>query len=209
MGKTPNLCYNYEMPEQTTSPDTGEETQTLEQVLQSSIASIDARLQGTQGDVATLMNSGDTQQRLAFNQSLIASMAEQVKHWEQKKPFELRISQLRGLKKLIEFLEKGGNEWNTGYFRQPTGAGKTVLYSLFARLLNRKTVIFVPKNNLLTQTKEEMVNLGIPEGSIGIVGDGNYELGKQFLLVTYASHNSKMSSDEAYTTELRACDVMI
>ncbi len=179
----------------------------LKDVLQGSLSRIHKTMDSAREQAADVL--GRDVSRADFNRDLLASMAAQIDAWEKQKPFDLRISQLRGLHSLIAFLERGGNEHNTGYFRQPTGAGKTVLYSLIAFLLNRKTVIFVPKNILLEQTKEEMMNLGIPENQIGIVGAGSNETDKQFLIVNYASHNSKMTKDPAYTDAMNTREVII
>lgn len=56
---------------------------------------------------------------------------------EEKFP-SIRLNQLHGLKKLKEFLELGKTQ---GYFRMPTGAGKTILFGLIAQMLNEPTLI--------------------------------------------------------------------
>lgn len=181
--------------------------QDLKLVLSESLSRIESIYHETRSETGGLLNSNTD--RKAFNRSLLESMAKQIDTWEKTKPFDLRISQLRGIHKLIAFLERGGNEHNTGYFNQPTGAGKTVLFSLIAFLMNRKTVIFVPKNVLLDQTKQEMISLGIPEESIGIIGEGKNELGKQFQIITYQSHNQKMGSNDEYTSDMQSREVVI
>ena len=172
---------------------------------------------GTRGKTQELVESPDAPGNfLELNKRILQSMRAQIPALENSKKIDFRINQLRSMSKFVQFLAKGGNAQNIGYLRQPTGSGKTVLYALMAFLMNQQTVIFVPKVNLLHQAIDDMVNLiGIPREKIGIVGDGNYQLGRQFTIVTYDSHRSKMDtdtntrSDKAYTDHINQCRVVI
>lgn len=44
----------------------------------------------------------------------------------------LRVNQLRAVSALVEFLKDECNGGDRGYFKQPTGAGKTVLFGIIA-----------------------------------------------------------------------------
>ncbi len=149
--------------------------------------------------------------RFELNRQLLKSMEEQLPFLQEENR-TVRINQLRGLLRLAEFLSDGGNQWNTGYMRQPTGAGKTVLYGITTRLLNTKTAIFVPKTILLTQTVDELVErVGISREDIGIIGGKHFDVGKgkRVLVGTYQTHLRRMGSDDDYTREMSECSVII
>lgn len=148
--------------------------------------------------------------RLRLFLKLIRNMQMNNGMFEKKGGVKLRINQLRGIQKLIEFLQKEGHGGTLGYFKQPTGAGKTVLFSVMARLLDVKTLILVPRTNLLNQTKNEMVKIvGIPEEQIGIVGNGKIQLGNKFTIANYQSHVQRMKKDEKYSEEMKDCELII
>lgn len=150
--------------------------------------------------------------RFDLNRQLLSNMEEQLPLLAEQTSFNIRINQLRSVNRISEFLGKGGNQWNSGYIRQPTGAGKTVAYGLFARLFNVKTAIFVPKTILMGQTAEDLVKtIGIPERKIGFVGDRHYDIGKnkQILIGTYRSNLNRMGNDHAYTNEMNDTSLVI
>lgn len=112
----------------------------------------------------------------------------------------IRLNQLDALNKLKEFLRLGKTK---GYFRMPTGAGKTILFGLIAKILNEPTLILVPNVTLLKSTKREFIKLGIDPETIGLVGDRNNETGRQFTVMTY---NSFLTRGIPERTSLVVCD---
>jgi len=123
-----------------------------------------------------------------------------------------RLNQIHAIEALKQKLED--DSWNlTGYFVQPTGAGKTVLFGLLVKALELKTLILVPKTLLLQQTKDELVKvLGIPESEIGLVGDGFNDHNKSITISTYQSHLANFSGEKKWyrdilkKIELLICD---
>jgi len=60
-------------------------------------------------------------------------------------------------------------------------------------------MIFVPKVNLLEQTKNDLVEqCGISEAEIGIVGGGLKEIGRKITISTYQSHMANMRAGNGY-----------
>jgi len=110
----------------------------------------------------------------------------------------LRPNQSRAITALKEKLDE--DNWDLrGYFVQPTGAGKTVLFGMITKLLDVKTIIFVPKMNLLKQTKKELIETcGFDEDDIGIIGGGTREIGKKITISTYQSHVSLIGGNKDY-----------
>ncbi len=105
--------------------------------------------------------------------------------WEK---LNLRTNQMRSVQKFIEFLRNAAEGNPRGYFRQPTGAGKTVLMGTLTKLINVRTLIFAPNVELLYQTKDEFVKiLGYSPEDIGIVGGDQNEQDKPIVLSTYKS----------------------
>ncbi len=150
-------------------------------------------------------------QRLVFNRQLLEEMEEQIPRLMAEPDFSVRVNQLRGLGGLARFLAQGGI---AGHIRQPTGAGKTVLYGIIARLLNRKTLILVPTTPLLGQTKRELAEIvGIPESEIGLIGGEYNDAGanKQFVICLYNVHlkRTRDPEDSAYKQELDRTSVVI
>ncbi len=100
----------------------------------------------------------------------------------------LRINQLQALRDFISFLKNDGEGGKLGYFHQPTGAGKTVLMGLLLYLAADQGLVLVPNKNLLSQTKDEYMEiLGISEKEIGLVGGGYAEFGRKYTISTYGS----------------------
>jgi superfamily II DNA or RNA helicase len=122
----------------------------------------------------------------------------------------LRINQLRAVDQLIAFLAREGDGGRTGYFRQPTGAGKTILLGIIARLLGVKTLILVPRVNLVTQTRDELVSrVGFAPEEIGCVADREADIDRLVTVATYQSHVRKMATDTTYRDSVTDCEVVI
>jgi len=132
-------------------------------------------------------------------------------HLFDESPLQLRINQLRGLEKLAEFLGRLKHERLSAYLRQPTGSGKTVLFGVIARLLGVKTLVLVPRTNLVTQTVEEFRDVvGFSEGDIGRVMQGTQELGRTITIATYQSHIAKMMKNgAAYRAAVQDCELIV
>lgn len=125
-------------------------------------------------------------------------------------PLQLRINQLRAINKLIAFISEPNADRMLGYFKQPTGAGKTILFGVIARLLDVKTLVLVPRTNLVEQTKNEFINVvGIAPEAVGTVMQGANNTAPQFVIATYQSHVSKMRSDPTYRKMVAACELVV
>lgn len=112
----------------------------------------------------------------------------------------IRLNQLNALSKLKDFLSLGKTR---GYFRMPTGAGKTILFGLIVKMLNEPTLILVPNINLLKSTQRELEKLGIDPAKIGLVGGGKNDMDRQFTVMTYQSFLTKGAPKK---TSLIVCD---
>lgn len=155
----------------------------------------------------------DVRMKITRIQAMIQIISNMLRNWEsfnEHTNIQLRLNQLKAMHELIKFLMKLGRR---GYFRQPTGAGKTVLFGAIAKLSDVNTLILVPRTNLLRQTKKELVEvLGIPEADIGVVGGGKKEYGKKITVSTYQSHVSKMKGkkpDKKYQSQVRSCLLVV
>ncbi len=121
---------------------------------------------------------------------------------------DFRINQLRGIKKLSAFLTTGKEL--SGYFRQPTGAGKTVLFGIITRLLSVKTLVLVPRTNLVQQTVDEFRNVvGFDETGLGRMVGGTAQLDRPVTVATYQSHLSRMKRDPAYRAFVASCELIV
>jgi superfamily II DNA or RNA helicase len=116
----------------------------------------------------------------------------------------LRINQIRAIQALRDKLQE--EDWNmTGYFVQPTGSGKTVLFGSILKALRTNSLILVPKINLLNQTREELSRVcGIGVEEIGLVGDEYREFGRKYTVSTYQSHLANLKSGSKSYKELLA-----
>lgn len=114
---------------------------------------------------------------------------------------QFRPNQLDAIQKLQTKLRDPS--WNLiGYFVQPTGAGKTVLFGSIARMADVPTIVLVPKTNLLEQTMNEFIEMcGFKREDIGLVGDKHKELGRKVTIATYQSHVSLIKSSPEYQNE--------
>ncbi len=125
-------------------------------------------------------------------------------------PLQLRINQLRAIDKLIAFISEPNADRMLGYFKQPTGAGKTILFGVIARLLDVKTLVLVPRTNLVEQTKNEFINVvGIAPEAVGTVMQGTNNTAPQFVIATYQSHVSRMRGDPSYKKMVAACELVV
>jgi superfamily II DNA or RNA helicase len=129
---------------------------------------------------------------------------------EDKSGLQMRFNQIRAVSELIRFLEQEGGDDFKGRFKQPTGAGKTVLFGVITKLIGVKTLVLVPRQNLLSNTRKEFVEMvGIPEFEIGLVGAGSSDIGKQITIATYQSHMSRMKRDTVYRRAVQQCDLIV
>lgn len=171
-----------------------------EEVLDASLASIE-RKRGR--GVTEKIDRLRLFRKLLINIRMNASVFEHA-------PVPLRINQLHALQDFITFLENEGEGDRIGYFVQPSGAGKTVLYGAIARLLDVQTLVLVPRSNLLEQVKQDWTEtLGIPEAKIGLVGGNHDELGRQYTITNYQSHLMRMKKDPRYKHEAQGCELVL
>jgi hypothetical protein len=127
----------------------------------------------------------------------------------------MRINQDAHLKHLIAFLETGKGIQEEGqksdqtiipperelmvFEVQPTGAGKTGAFAIDIALMNVPSLILVPLDSLLDQTKRDLIKIGdIQEQDIGIVGGGSKEVGRKHIIATYAGHMTQMKKGNEY-----------
>ncbi len=129
---------------------------------------------------------------------------------EDKSGLQMRFNQIRAVSELIRFLEHEGGEDFKGRFKQPTGAGKTVLFGVITKLIGVKTLVLVPRQNLLSNTKKEFIEMvGMSESEIGLLGAGSNDIDKQITIATYQSHMSRMKRDSTYRKAVQQCDLII
>lgn len=154
---------------------------------------------------------GERIDRIALFRKIAANIRRNVNaFFHGNSGFDLRINQLDALKELIHFLEREGDGDRIGYFKQPTGAGKTVLYGVIARLADLKTLVLVPRTNLLRQTRGDLIGLvGIRPEEIGLVGEESEEIGRKYTIATYQSHLSKMQSGDDYRNDILSCELVV
>ncbi|MCX6734649.1 MAG: DEAD/DEAH box helicase family protein [Candidatus Peregrinibacteria bacterium] len=149
----------------------------------------------------------EEQERLKLTIKLLMNFAINIEDASLKK---FHFNQLKGIQEFKEFLQNAGVGKLSGYIHQATGAGKTVLFALISKLLGVKTLILVPKKNLLEQTKGEFVNmLGFDEKDIGILGGGKEEIGRNTTISTYQSHMRRMKSDRDYRKQMAGVELVI
>jgi|GEM_PF-4925454 len=111
-------------------------------------------------------------------------------------PIKVRFNQFDAITKFIEFIENAGEGDRLGYFQQPTGAGKTILMAILAKLCSVKTLFLVPRGNLLEQTVEALEKAGFDKKDIGIVGNRKFQTGKNITVCTYQSLPRLMQEGE-------------
>lgn len=104
----------------------------------------------------------------------------------------LRPHQFEAFKKLRDFLEEGEKD---GYFKLPTGYGKTVLFIEFLEALGLKTMIVAPTQPLVEQTQIKM-NEFAENVDVGLVYTWAKETGNDVTITTYNSFVTKVRKGE-------------
>lgn len=147
--------------------------------------------------------------RLALFRKLASNMRRNA-HAFRGNGVNLRINQLNALHALASFLENEGYGDRIGYYKQPTGAGKTFLFGIMIRLMDVKSLILVPRTNLRDQTRDELVeSVGIPDRNIQIMEPGDKVLDRPVTINTYQNHIWRMENDPAYQREVDRCELVI
>lgn len=95
----------------------------------------------------------------------------------------LREKQLPIFEAIREYFEQGGSK---GYVKLPTGTGKTVIFSELIEAANLKTLIVVPREILLEQTRGKLSQFA-PELDTGLVYARIKEIGRKVTIITYDS----------------------
>lgn len=140
----------------------------------------------------------------------------------------MRINQSAHLEHLIAFLELGHGVALAGddevdipkpnpdralmtHEIQPTGAGKTGAFAIDIALMDVPSLILVPFDSLLDQTKQDMIKIGnISEDQIGIVGGGSKEIGCKHTIATYAGHAAQIRKGGEYARFMKTqCKLVI
>ncbi|HVW98919.1 MAG TPA: DEAD/DEAH box helicase family protein, partial [Candidatus Babeliaceae bacterium] len=133
---------------------------------------------------------------------------------------DLRINQFSALQHLISFLETGKGQENEQNFEknrsaytsrslmayevQPTGAGKTGAFAIETALLDVPTLILVPFDNLVEQSKEDLIKIGgIAAEDIGLVYAETKEFGRKVTIATYQGHTAQMKKGGVYATHVQ------
>lgn len=157
----------------------------------------------TQREIVSDKGSNDRVERHQLKIKFLTRLLTEVEHLQELLP-NLYISQFKGFRDFIAFLKDlPDEEAISGYFKHPTGAGKTVLFGLFLKLLDAPSLVLVPTKDLLHQTKRDLMSLGIPEEDIGIIGDELNEVGRKF---TFRTYNGFLKSKDKRKYEVVVCD---
>lgn len=149
--------------------------------------------------------------RMEFHHTLLAAMETQLPLLGEMENFAIRINQLAGVRLTAEFLADTESDTNAGLFKEPAGSGKTILFGLLASLFNLKTLVLVPKKNLLTQTRSDWMDvLNIPEEDVGLIGGKFKDLdSRPFLISTYKNFIQFFDRDEAFTRRIQECLIIV
>jgi superfamily II DNA or RNA helicase len=142
--------------------------------------------------------------RLRLCTKLLANIQSNLQDLENGS-LQVRYNQLEALVQFVQFIENAGEGDRLGYFRQPTGAGKTILMAVLAKLCSVKTLFLVPRNNLIGQTVEALKKVGFSDEDIGIVGGRKFKEGAAVTICTYQSL-SKLMRKGVGGYELMLCD---
>jgi superfamily II DNA or RNA helicase len=144
-----------------------------------------------------------------------------------KKEMNLRINQHAHLHHLIAFLETGrgvaidgkpltGEDVESAlalmtHEVQPTGAGKTGAFAIDIALMDVPSLILVPFDSLLDQTRADLIKIGsIREDQIGIMGGGSKDIGCKHTIATYAGHVAQMRKGGEYARFMKTqCKLVI
>ena len=106
---------------------------------------------------------------------------------------------------LLAFFRKG---LPRGYLQLPTGYGKTVVFSTLVQVTELKTLILVPRLNLIEQTKEEMERFAKGTPVSTFYGRSKENLGNQVVIATYQSLEAlnKKAAEQGTSFPLIVCD---
>lgn len=148
-------------------------------------------------------------ERLKLSIKLLINFArnlEQMKGDQHK----FKFNQLRCLQKIKDFLQNCGLGALHGYIHQATGAGKTVLFALLAKLFGVRVLVLVPRRNMLAQTKKEFTDmLDFPEEDIGLISGEDDEQGRLITIATYQSHISRMKRRSDYKESINGVEFIV
>lgn len=149
-------------------------------------------------------------ERLKFFGHLAGNIQSNIPALSDGSIVEPRAFQYRALRGLLAFLGNADSNDRTARYIGPPGAGKTVLYGLFLRLMEVRTLILAPLSNLPLQAKQDLIaKVGILEKNIGVVADDVCEVGRPVTIATYQGHVQKMKTDSAYRDVVRQCELVI
>jgi len=163
-------------------------------------------------------------ENLRLRLELLRNMRMNWKDFEKdsaKRGIELRINQYAALVQIVKFLETGNGEEMArvidlskdlyAYQVQPTGAGKTGTFAIETALMSVPTLILVPFDSLLRQTRDDLIRIGgIDPADIGFVGGGVKEIGRTITVATYAGHAALMRKGGPYATFVKEkCKLVI
>ncbi len=95
----------------------------------------------------------------------------------------LRPRQFGVFQDLRDFLEEGNKK---GYVKLPTGVGKTVVFIEFIKALKSKTLVVVPTNVLVNQTRKRFEQFA-PDLDVGQINQDEKKQGKNATVITYDS----------------------
>lgn len=148
----------------------------------------------------TVEDKGESNEETQKTASFIAALNNldrYISSYTQSDSRTLRPHQFEAFKKLRNFLEEGGKD---GYFKLPTGYGKTVLFIEFLEALGLKTLIVAPTQPLVEQTQQKMGEFA-EEVDAGLVYAWAKEMGKDVTITTYDSFIRKVKKGEFKPTD--------
>lgn len=102
----------------------------------------------------------------------------------------LREHQVTTFELFREFLEQGGK---TGYFKLPTGTGKTVVFIELLKVLSVSSLVLVPSRDLVKQTKTRIDQFA-PDLEPGAYYTSEKSPGAETLVSTYQSLQSLLDN---------------
>jgi len=114
-------------------------------------------------------------------------------HPEEGKPILLRDYQLNAIN---EFLSN-----NQSIQCIATGAGKTILTATLAKCVEKygRSILIVPSKNLVTQTEEDYINVGL---DVGVIYGDRKQLHNHHLICTWQSLNSLLKDHPEKLSEV-------
>jgi len=190
-----------------TTEDNAEDDIDIEDALDRSLELMNELITSFEDDTSDEAKKDLTRYRL--QQKVLENIGKNLSLFVGGENINLRINQLGALKAYVKFLGDP-NQKGIGYFRQPTGAGKTGLFGTIIRLADVPTLVLVPTTNLLEQTMQDFTDLvRIPKEDIGMIGGGKYESGRKVTIATYQSHLSRMKIDAEYREHVCNCKLVV